>query len=410
MNKELISIFDAIRNSYHKLINSNNFGFLIKTFLACYGMIAIVMVPFLVIVLLISVVAGIFGFANDMPFEKRDRDFMLDGKLNFLPEPFGKTARNSAVLGISTTQEDTDLDTMPPADSYEGDDTNGFAAPVDDGALPEDYDPTDYYNPQDYQPIPMPIHGVNRIISPNPSPDDFRAPLPPNPFESLVGNTVFLLAFLIMLPIMLFVLSYIGAVNYLAAKSVQTENEVRITQLLRDAKRYMLRFLGLQALLQLLFLLVGLPTLIFVLLGILVGDLGLAFLVFLGILYATCALTFVGVKSMFATYVLFHEDKGAVDSIKESFEMTKGYFWNLLGKGIVYILFSLFVVIPIFFLLGNQYTLGGAGSFLIGMFSILVIYEIYLDLKRLKGEVSTEAAFDSKVEPKIEAPAGDDLK
>jgi hypothetical protein len=374
MNKELISIFDAIRNAFHKIINSTNFGFLVKTFLAVYGIIAVIVTPVMLFIFLISIIAGFMGEVREpempLPME-RSHNFENAVLFSFLPQPFGKTVTNRAVLG-------TDV-----AIDYE--------APSDEGALPdpEDYmefyneDPAEYYNPENYIPAPIPVPPGDRVISPNPGPGDFRAPTPypTDPFEYIKDNPVFLFALVFFLPVVVVVISYMGSVTYLAAKSVQTGNEVRVTHLLRNAKKYIWNYFLLMLFLQLLFMLVGLPTLIFVTIGVLTGEAGTVLMVFLGILYAFCSLSFVGIKTMFAIYELFHEDKNAVDAIKTSFELTKGY-------------------LPIFFFIGNQYILGGAGGFLIGMFTILVMYEIYLDLKRIKGEVATVAPSEPAEEQK----------
>jgi hypothetical protein len=412
MNNELISIFDAIRNAYHKIINSTNLGFLVKIFLASYGILALAIIPIMIAMSVGMMGLGFMGALDEsttpITLQKLYESNQDEDTFSFLPEPFGTVEGNQAVLGTDVTQD--------------------IMAPIDEGALPpvEDYedfynvDPAEYYNPENYKPDVMPVPPFNRVVSPNGSPEDFRAPYTQDdPFGFIAENPVFLLFMLLFVPVVAIGVSYLGSVTYLAAKSVQTGNEVRVMQLLRNAKNYLWKYLVLMFLLQLVFMLVGVPTLIFVIVGALLGDLATGLFVFLGILYAIGALSFVAIKTMFAIYVLFHEDKGAVDSIKESFELTKGYFWNLFGKGFVYVLFSMFIIMPIFFFVGNQYLLGGAGGFLIGMFTILVMYEIYLDLKRLggavsTGEVSTSAASDDKSKDEGEdggdKPAEDDLK
>ena len=86
---------------------------------------------------------------------------------------------------------------------------------------------------------------------------------------------------------------------------------------------------------------------------------------------------------MFAPYLLILENKKITDCLKESFSLVKDNFMNLLWKHLL--VFMAFIVIVMF---SNFIPLAGmAVNFLSGIFSIVYVYLLYMDIKKVKSNL-----------------------
>lgn len=87
---------------------------------------------------------------------------------------------------------------------------------------------------------------------------------------------------------------------------------------------------------------------------------------------------FLGVRLAFTTYLIIDKDRALIDAIKESFRMTKGSFWRLVG------FFFTFALINVL----------GAAALLIGLFisvpvTALAYVHVYRALEHKANEVAT---------------------
>ena len=87
----------------------------------------------------------------------------------------------------------------------------------------------------------------------------------------------------------------------------------------------------------------------------------------------------------FANYIVVTEKIGARDALRRSKALVKGYFWQVLGRGAVFVLFYLLIqivasLIPV------------VGPLVLSLFSpyyILLPFLMYQALKKFKGEAAT---------------------
>lgn len=100
---------------------------------------------------------------------------------------------------------------------------------------------------------------------------------------------------------------------------------------------------------------------------------GFVFLIIPGIVIGFCL--------MFAPYILILEDKKITECIKESFVMVKNNFLDYLWKHLlVFIAFMFGFTIINFIPLVNM-----VASFLVSVFSVIYIYLIYADIKKVRN-------------------------
>jgi hypothetical protein len=111
------------------------------------------------------------------------------------------------------------------------------------------------------------------------------------------------------------------------------------------------------------------------LLSILLTMIGFIFLIIPGIIIGFCM--------MFAPYLLILENKKITECIKESFILVKDNFMSTLWKHIlVFFAFVIIVMFSSFMPLANMVI-----SFLSGIFTIIYVYLIYKDIRKVKNNV-----------------------
>ncbi|NQU99098.1 MAG: hypothetical protein HQ538_00005 [Parcubacteria group bacterium] len=110
-------------------------------------------------------------------------------------------------------------------------------------------------------------------------------------------------------------------------------------------------------------------------LSALLAMVGFIFLIIPGIIIGFCM--------MFAPYILILENKKITECLKESFILVKDNFMNLLWKHIlVFFAFAAIIMFSSFIPLANMVI-----SFLSGIFSIIYVYLLYVDIKKVKSGI-----------------------
>jgi hypothetical protein len=108
-------------------------------------------------------------------------------------------------------------------------------------------------------------------------------------------------------------------------------------------------------------------------LSFLLMMIGFIFLIIPGIIIGFCM--------MFAPYILILENKKITECIKESFILVKDNFMNLLWRHIlVFFAFAAIIMFSSFIPLANMVI-----NFLSGIFTIIYIYLLYVDIKKVRG-------------------------
>lgn len=92
-----------------------------------------------------------------------------------------------------------------------------------------------------------------------------------------------------------------------------------------------------------------------------------AFFVVIGLCLLIIPGIYIGSRLVFACYISIEKNQGARKSIRESWEMTKGYQWDILGKYIIIGLLGFAFYVPFMILLTVPYYNGAAFSSEIGL-------------------------------------------
>ncbi len=125
---------------------------------------------------------------------------------------------------------------------------------------------------------------------------------------------------------------------------------------------------------------------VFILTGIVVG-IGVILLIIPGIIF--------GVWFYFAQYVLVIENVGVIAAMKRSRELVKGYFWPVVGRGLIIILYTWLISLAVSLTLFPVVQMVILG--LITPYFYLLPYLVYRDLKTIKATV-TENQGNASVE------------
>ncbi|RJR27012.1 hypothetical protein C4561_04525 [candidate division WWE3 bacterium] len=93
------------------------------------------------------------------------------------------------------------------------------------------------------------------------------------------------------------------------------------------------------------------------------------------------------VRFSFAPFILFDENKGALDSLKTSWNLIKGYTLSVYLKMVGFVLISFLVMIPLmpFLVIGIYSGLATVFLYVYQLIFMLFSIVIYFDLKRIKG-------------------------
>lgn len=97
------------------------------------------------------------------------------------------------------------------------------------------------------------------------------------------------------------------------------------------------------------------------------------------------------VAFIFSSYVLIDQNKRGMEALKESKKLAKGYFWPIFGR--IVLMYLIFIVVQMFgtplmsfsysYILSNVFSL--VISFFFVPFAMAYIFNIYENLKRIKG-------------------------
>lgn len=112
-------------------------------------------------------------------------------------------------------------------------------------------------------------------------------------------------------------------------------------------------------------------------------------IIFIGFIFLIVPGLYFAGRLMFASYIALEKNQNAVDSIKESWDITKGYSWKIFGKAFIIGLFILAGFIALF-----------VGSFITYPVGMIVFVMLYREFKkwRLVNPVPVESKSEEKKE------------
>ncbi len=161
--------------------------------------------------------------------------------------------------------------------------------------------------------------------------------------SAALGQDVMMAILTVILMVVIIYLSLIfGAAQYRMLKMQEDKKNITPKTVFRDSQRYVGRLFGLGLLLMIIFValiaVLALPMLLVLGLSLSVGPNILAGFL-LGVI-AIVFITWLSVRWLFASVVILFEDKRVIESLKASWQLTKGRWWSTFGK---YFVISLIV-------------------------------------------------------------------
>ncbi len=344
---KLISLKTGIKNAFGKLFDNTSLGYGIKAYIVGMLLMMVIMLPVGIVTLLLG------GILNP----------------SYMPSAESITRQGFGEIVGDPTIEEQVVEAEPTASP----ETQETPLLTPDG---EPYDPSDFIQQMEEMENEIPEATIPSESDWNPEEiadlynnPDAQGLLSPNPMNELgepyvtempqvkLGPSLAMMALFALVAFM--AMAFYSTLFTLIAVKMHNKDFVPMKALLTESLKKAPKFFAL--------------TLIS---SIAIG-LGYILLIIPGVILTICF--------MFAPYILLNENTGVFEALKKSRALVKGYKLALYGRGLLFAIIMLVLIVPLFFFM---YAMGQLIMPLFGLFTSLLILEFYDDLKSRQGELA----------------------